>query len=90
MILFVRNGALLMSTDGAVMFLKKKLKLMKSSLKEWHCQHSHNLDGRITVVKQRMSQLDSKDEVTELREDEIAKLHELSIHIHSLARLRIA
>jgi len=59
---------------------------MKSSLKEWHYQHSQNLEGKIAVVKQRMSQLDSKGEVTELREDEVAELHELSIHLHSLAR----
>jgi len=40
--------------------LKQKLKLMKVSLKEWHLNHSQNLDGKLMDVKNRITLLGSK------------------------------
>jgi len=66
--------------------LRQNLKLMKTSLKEWHLQHSQNLDGKITTIKNRILILDSKGELSELHDDEIAELHDLSLNLHSLAQ----
>jgi hypothetical protein len=35
--------------------LRQKLKLIKNSLKEWHRQHSQNMEGKMTQVKERIS-----------------------------------
>jgi hypothetical protein len=59
---------------------------MKACLKEWHHQHSHNLNGKITMIKDRISILDSKGETSMLREDELAELHDLSLNLYSLSR----
>jgi hypothetical protein len=61
---------------------------MKASLKEWHQQHSQNLNGKIKTVKNRISFWDSKGETTVLLDDEMAELHYLSLNLHSLARAR--
>jgi len=66
--------------------LRQKLKLMKMSLKEWHQQHSQNLNGKITTVKNRISLLDSKGEMFVLHADEMTELHDLSLNLHSLSR----
>jgi len=51
--------------------LQQKLKLMKSCLKEWHQQHSKNLEGKILEVKNRISYFDSKGAVSTLLEAEV-------------------
>lgn len=67
--------------------LRQKLKLLKNSLKEWHQQHSQNMEGKITEVKKRISYLDSKGETSALIEDEMKELHDLSANLHSMARI---
>lgn len=67
--------------------LQQKLKMMKLSLKEWHQQHSKNMEGKIKETKERMATLDFKGETSELDEVEEAELHELSENLHSLARI---
>ena len=66
--------------------MKCKLKLMKAGLKEWHQNHSKNLDGKLMEVKNRIDHLDAKAEGTVLLETEMEELHNLSVTIHSLAR----
>jgi len=66
--------------------LRHKLKLMKMSLKEWHQQHSQNLNGKITTVKNQISLLDSKGEMSVLHDDEMTELHDLSLNLHSLSQ----
>jgi len=61
---------------------------MKSSLKEWDQQHSQNLNGKMGSVKNRISDLDLKGELSVLEDVEIAELHDLSINWHSLARVQ--
>jgi len=39
--------------------LKEKLKMIKRNLKERHQNHSQNLDGKIKVMKDRVSSLDA-------------------------------
>jgi len=68
--------------------LRQKLKLMKESLKEWHFQHSQNLDGKIMEVKNQIAFLDAKSETGALLEVEIEEVHELSVKLHSLARVQ--
>jgi len=60
--------------------------MMKVSLQEWHRQHSQNLNGKITTVKNRMSILDLKGETSVLQDVELAELRDLSFNLHSLAR----
>jgi len=60
--------------------------MMKASLKEWHQQHSQNMEGKILEVKNIISCFDSKGEVSTLLDDEVQELHDLSVNFHSLAR----
>jgi len=48
--------------------LRQKLKMMKSSLKEWHSQHAQNLNGKIMEIKNRLAVLDEKGETEELQQ----------------------
>ena len=68
--------------------MKEKLKLIKCKLKEWHQQHSKNLEGRCTTVKEQMSFLYTKGETTVLLEEEVSELHDLSVSLHSLSRIQ--
>ena len=68
--------------------LKQKLKMMKASLKEWHQQHSHNMEGKITEIKNRIYFFDSKGEVNVLLEEEAKELHDLSVNLHSMSRVQ--
>jgi hypothetical protein len=65
--------------------LQQNFKLLKNCLKDWHNQHSHNLQGMIVEVKNKIAALDSKGEVSNLHGEEISELHELSAKLHSLA-----
>lgn len=67
--------------------LKEKFKLIKVALKEWHSAHSQNLPVKISSLKDRLAELDSKGEVEELSEDECVEMHGVSENIHSLSRL---
>jgi len=40
--------------------LKQNLKMMKTSLKDWHQRHSQNMEGKIMSVKNRILFFDSK------------------------------
>jgi len=68
--------------------LRQKFKMIhKNSLKEWHRQHSQNMEGKMTEVKNRVSYLVSKGEVSALCDEEVMELHELSANLHSMARI---
>ena len=71
--------------DGFV--LQHKLKLIKMSLKEWHQHHTQNMEGKIRGTKERMATLDTRGETSDLDEEEVAELHELSENMHSLSRV---
>lgn len=68
--------------------LKEKLKMLKLSLKEWHMQHARNIGGKIMAVKNQISVLDSKAELSMLLDEEVLELHDLSANLHSLARVQ--
>jgi len=55
-------------------------------VKEWHQQHAQNIDGRLRLVKERMSTLDTKRETSYLEEAEVVELHDLYEKFHSLSR----
>lgn len=67
---------------------KEKLKLIKGSLKEWHRSHSQNMEGKLRVVKDMMASLDSKGESSDLLQEEMEELHELSFSLHSLSQVQ--
>jgi len=62
--------------------VKMKLKMIKFCLKEWHQQHTKNIDGKILVAKNRLSSLDAKGDEAEVKET-----RELSVQLHSLSRV---
>jgi len=68
--------------------LKQKFIMIKSKLKECHQQHAQNIDERLRLVKDRMSTLDSKGEMSDLVEAEVVELHDLSERLHSLSRVQ--
>jgi len=68
--------------------LKEKLKLLKGILKEWHQNHSQNLESMCGLLKERMSILDIKGETTALAEEEVVEIHDLAINLHSLSRIQ--
>lgn len=69
--------------------LRQKLKLIKKkiSLKEWHIQHSQNMEGKMSEVKNCISFFDSKGEVSPLSDVEVEELHELSTNFHYMAQI---
>jgi hypothetical protein len=67
--------------------VKRKFKLIKGSLKYWFQQYPQNLKSRILDVKDRISSLNLKAEVSALKEDEVEELHCLSANLHFLARI---
>jgi len=86
---FVRDTWISFNFQGSGGFvLRKKLKMLKSNVNEWHQQHSKNLDGKISSAKNRMALLDLKAEETLLHEDEMEELHSLSVNLHSLVRVQ--
>jgi len=74
--------------DWGAYVLKEKLKLIKGNLKEWHQRHSQILEGRCRTVKERMSSLDIKGELSALMDNEVAELHNLFVNFHSLSRIQ--
>jgi hypothetical protein len=62
--------------------------MLKLGLKEWHMQHTRNIDGKITTVKNQISVLNSKAELSALLDEELVEVHDLSMHLHSLARVQ--
>jgi exonuclease III len=66
--------------------LQQKFKMLKNCLKDWHYQHSQNLESKILEVKNKIAVLDSKGEVSVLHGEEVSELHDLSVKLHSLAR----
>lgn len=86
---FVRDNWRSFNVEGWGGFvLKEKLKLIKCKLKEWHQQHTRNLESRCTTVKERMSFLDTKGETSTLLEEEMSELIDLSASLHSLSRIQ--
>jgi NADH:ubiquinone oxidoreductase subunit len=87
---FVREKLNSFSLDGwGGHVLKMKLKMIKFCLKEWHQQHTKNMDGKILVVKNRFSFLDIKGEEVDLSEAEVEETQELSVQLHSLSRVHL-
>lgn len=85
---FVREKWASFNIDGwGGYVLKQKLKFLKNSLKEWHCLHSQNLEGKMAEVKDRIAVLDAKGESFLLQDNEVIELHGLSANYHSLARV---
>jgi len=68
--------------------LREKLKMMKFRLKEWHYQHSQNLNGKMVEIKNRMVVLDEKGETESLLEEETEELHNISFQLRSSARVQ--
>jgi len=62
--------------------------MIKASLKEWHHQHCQNLEGKMAMVKNKIAQLDEKCELCALLKDEVTELHDLTVNLHSMARLQ--
>lgn len=46
------------------------------------------MDGKITEVKNRISYFDSNGEVYALLDEDVSELHELSVNLHSTARVQ--
>jgi hypothetical protein len=65
--------------------IKEKLKLIKSTLKEWHLVHTKNIPGRIYSIKAWLSELDDKGEENELSVEEIEDLSGITHDIHYLS-----
>jgi len=85
---FVREKLNAFSLDGwGGHVLKMKLRMIKFCLKEWHQQHTKNIEGKILDVKSRISSLDLKGEECDLLEEETEELRDLSVELHSLSRV---
>jgi len=86
---FIREKWETFNCQGWVGFvLQQKLKMIKSSLKVWHSQHVQNMDSRMKEVKDKLSVLDAKAEIVDLHETEATELQDLSVSLHSMARLQ--
>jgi hypothetical protein len=61
--------------------------MIKVAIREWHQEHTHNIPGKILKIKNRISALDEKGELSSLTEEEVKDLHGLSFELHSLSRM---
>jgi len=68
--------------------LQQKLKMIKTCLNEWHLQHCQNMDGKISEAKNKIASLDSKGELSALEDDEVRELHEVTVNLHSMAKIQ--
>ncbi|GAU34020.1 hypothetical protein TSUD_393660 [Trifolium subterraneum] len=85
---FVRDKWNSFQVDGwGGYVLKKKLRMIKTALKDWHTAHAQNLPSRIECLKARLSTLERKGEEEIISEAEIDELHGVSSDIHSLSRM---
>jgi len=57
-------------------------------LKEWHQQHSKNLESKITTVNLQISSPDIRGEEYALLEEEEKELRKLSVSLHSMPRVQ--
>jgi len=64
---------------------REKLKLIKSTLKEWHVVHAKNNSSRIDLLKVCFSEYDDKGVEDELSAEEIENMRNITHEIHSLA-----
>lgn len=46
------------------------------------------MESKITEVKNRISYFDSNGEVSALLDEDVSELHELSVNLHSTARVQ--
>jgi hypothetical protein len=60
--------------------------MMKACLKEWHYQHTQNMDGKMSEVKNQIAILDAKGELLDLQDVEVRELHDLTVNLHVMAR----
>lgn len=67
--------------------LKEKLKLIKSTLKEWHSVHAKNIPRKLDSLKAWLSMFDDKGEDGGLSVEEIEEMRGITHDIHSLSRV---
>lgn len=65
----------------------EKFKMIKAALREWHQKHTLNIPDKILTVKNHISVLNEKGELSSLREEEMEELHGLFTKLHSLSRM---
>jgi len=68
--------------------IKEKLKMVKELLRNWHWNHTLNIDGKIRDAKNRLADLDAIGEGHELLFEEEAELHCLSTDIQVFSKLQ--
>ncbi|XP_058746287.1 uncharacterized protein LOC131619177 [Vicia villosa] len=77
-----------MKVDGWGMYvLKEKLKLIKGKLKDWHKQHTQNLEGKIKSAKKELNFLEFKGESTTLSSMEIDRKREVYSYLHKFMNI---
>jgi uncharacterized sporulation protein YeaH/YhbH (DUF444 family) len=72
---------------GGLCTSKKKMKFIKSHLKEWHQDHSKNLSGKIEELKKAVNTLEFKGESTSLSDEEIRFKTETITELFNLSNL---
>lgn len=78
------SGRALAWLDGEVMYWKKKIKVIKVSLLDWHKRHRINIEQKIKESKERLRMLDLKGELESLKIDKVLEKLKLSSQIFSL------
>lgn len=68
--------------------LKENLKRIKGSLRQWHLNHTLNINSKIQDARDRMAVLDEMGENNILGEHEVAELHMISTDIMAFSKLQ--
>ncbi|GAU46317.1 hypothetical protein TSUD_243380, partial [Trifolium subterraneum] len=68
--------------------LKTKLKFIKAELRNWHLNHTTNLDGKIRDAKNRLEEFDVIGETRRLDTNEELELHSVQANIVSFSKLQ--
>ena len=67
--------------------LREKLKLIKTTLKDWHSIHAKNIPGKIEGLKVRLSVLDGQVDDGGLSLEELEEMRNITHDIHSLSHV---
>jgi len=66
--------------------LKEKFKRIKGSLRQWHLNHTLNINSKIQDVRDRLAVLDEMGEANTLGDHEVEELHMLSADIMAFSK----
>jgi hypothetical protein len=67
--------------------IKRKMKLIKARLRDWHKSHTQNIGEKIKEAKEELNRLEIKGESVGLSMEEVLNMRETATKLHELSNL---